>query len=205
MVKHKRLWAGLAGAATAAIGVTVWAFHSPSADPSESKAATAPRQSKDTDTGALLQSGLQSQAQQDLAGAAKSYRRVLEIDPRNKDAWYRLGLIAQQNGRTAEARADFDKALKTDPSFVSALYSEANMVTASEPDQAIELLKRAVATAPKSAVMQLQLGTLLAKQHRDAEAKKAFRQAVAADHRMLAQVPEAFRDSVRGAATSGEQ
>ncbi|MEV6289086.1 tetratricopeptide repeat protein [Streptomyces sp. NPDC051896] len=200
-MKHKRLWAGIAGAATAAIGVTVWAIDSPTSDPSESKASSAV-QSKDT--GTLLQSGLQSQAKQDVGGAVKSYRRVLEIDPRNKEAWYRLGLIEQQNGRTAEARADFDQALKTDPSFMSALYTEANLVSASEPDRAIELLKRAVATAPKSAVMQMQLGRLLANQHRDVEAKKAFRQAVAADRRMLSQVPEAFRDAVRPPATSSD-
>ncbi|MFJ8030662.1 tetratricopeptide repeat protein [Streptomyces sp. NPDC096032] len=157
-------------------------------------------QSKETD--ALLQSGLQRQMQQDSAGAAKIYRRVLELDPKAKEAWYRLGLIEQQNGAPLEARRDFDKALKIDPSFTSALYSEANMVAASEPDRAIELLTRAVAANPKASVMQLQLGLLLAKKGDEDEAENAFRQAVAADHHVLPQVPESFRDQVSPAPAS---
>ncbi|GAA3137009.1 hypothetical protein GCM10017687_62000 [Streptomyces echinatus] len=200
------MWAGLAGTVTAAIGVTVWAVHSPSAEPSESKASSVTRQSargKETkETDALLRTGLQRQAQQDSAGAAEIYRRVLKLDPGNKDAWYRLGLIEQMNGRTEQARSAYENALKTDPAFTSALYSEANLVAATEPDRAIGLLKRAVATSPKSSVMQLQLGLILAKYDRDAEAEEAFRRAVAADHQVLSQVPESFRDAVSPAPTS---
>lgn len=178
-----------------ATGVTVWALHSPSAEPSESKAASVTGNAKSVD--ALLKSGLQRQVQQDSAGAAQDYRQALELDPRNKQAWYGLGLVDQQSGRTANARAEFDKALEIDPHFMSALYSEAYMLRTSAPDRAIDLLRRAAAIDPKATMTQLQLGRLLAENNRKGEAETVFRRAVAADPKSLSQVPEEFRDAVR--------
>ncbi|MFC9278891.1 tetratricopeptide repeat protein [Streptomyces collinus] len=144
-----------------------------------------------------VQSALRLQTRQDFLGAAEVYHRVLEADPKNKQAWYGIGLIDQGYGRTAEARKDFDKALEADPRFTSALYSESFMLRSSDPDRAIELLGRAATIQPKAASVQLQLGQLLAEQNRDDEAERAFRRAVAADDRLLPQVPEDFRDAVR--------
>src|SRR5262249_40821476 len=156
--------AGLAGTAAVATGVAVWAFQSPSAAPPESKDASVARKTQDVN--ALLQTALQ-QLSKDSRASARTYRHVLELDPRNKDAWYGLGLIAQQYGQTTDARADYDMALKIDPSFMSALYSEALLLKSSEPDRAIELLKRAAATEPKSDAIHMQLGLLLAERDRN--------------------------------------
>ncbi|MFB7569891.1 MULTISPECIES: tetratricopeptide repeat protein [unclassified Streptomyces] len=145
---------------------------------------------------ALLQSALQRQVHKDPLGAAQDYRRVLEMDPRNKTAWYGLALIDQQDGRTADARANFEKALDIDPHFMSALYSEAYMLRSSDPDRAIELLGRAAAADPKAAAIHVQLGRLLAEKGRKGEASDAFRRAVAVDRKLLSQVPEEFRDAV---------
>lgn len=180
--------------AAVATGVTVWALPSPSTVRSESKAASVLGDSKQA--GTMLQSALERMTKQDFLGAAREYRRVLELDPTNKFAWYGLGLIGQQNGSTADAIAAYEKALKTDPAFMSALYSEANLLKFSDPDRAIELLKRAAAADPKATSVQMQLGTILAERHREGEAEDAFRRAVAVDHRLLSQVPEEFRESV---------
>ncbi|MFJ3333895.1 tetratricopeptide repeat protein [Streptomyces sp. NPDC086766] len=153
------------------------------------------RNVKSTDV--LVQSALQRQVHQDPLGAARDYRRVLEMDPENKAAWYGLGLIDQQFGRTADARADFDKALDIDPHFMSALYSEAYLLRRSDPDRAIELLERAAATEPKAASIPMQLGQLLAERGRRDQAEDAFRRAVAIDRKLLSRVPEEFRDAVR--------
>ncbi|WP_189190034.1 tetratricopeptide repeat protein [Streptomyces albiflavescens] len=186
-------------------------MHSPSTGSTASKALSAgSTKSKDSssanrvlqDTNLLMQTGILQEKQHDSEGAARTYRRVLELDPGNKFAWYSLGAIAQQSGRTADARADYEKALKIDPSFVSALNGEANLLAASEPDRAIDLLNRAVAADPKAATTHLQLGLLLAKEDRNDEAEAAFRRAVAADHQTLSQVPEEFRDSVSTPPTS---
>ncbi|MFE4422568.1 tetratricopeptide repeat protein [Streptomyces sp. NPDC056817] len=188
------MWAGLAATATVATGVTVWAIHSPSAGPPESNAASAAKNAKSAD--ALLQSALQHQVRKDPLGAAQDYRRILEMDPRNKSAWYGLGVIDQQYGRMADARTNFEKALEIDPHFMSALYSEAYMLRSSDPDRAIELLGRAATADPKAAAIHLQLGRLLVERGRKGEAGDAFRRAVAVDHKLLSQVPEGFRDAV---------
>jgi Flp pilus assembly protein TadD len=197
------LWTGLA-ATTAAVatGVAIWAFQSPSAAPPESKAASVNR--KTPDTSKLLQTALQQQRNQDSGGAALTYRRVLEMDPHNKLAWYGLGLIAQQNGRTLDARAAYDKALKIDPSYMSALFSEAMMLKSSDPDRTVELLKRAVAAEPQAATIRMQLGLLLAEKGRADEAEDEFRRAVATDPKLRSQVPEDFRDSVSPSPTSSQ-
>ncbi|WP_371645316.1 tetratricopeptide repeat protein [Streptomyces mirabilis] len=202
-MKRRRLWTGLA-ATTAAVatGLTIWAFQSPSAAPPESKAASAT--GKTADTSKLLQTALQQQQQQDSGGAALTYKRVLEMDPHNKLAWYGLGLIAQQNGKTLDARAAYDKALKIDPSFMSALFSEAMMLKSSDPDRTMELLKRAVVAEPEAATIRMQLGLLLAEKGRTDEAGDEFRRAVAANPSLRSQVPEDFRDSVSPSPTSSQ-
>ncbi|MFI1694111.1 tetratricopeptide repeat protein [Streptomyces sp. NPDC020794] len=205
-MKRRKLWAGLAGTAAVvtgvAAGVTVWATQSESASPPESKAASVT--SKPQDANALLHTALQQQQSQDLRGADRTYRRVLELDPHNKLAWYSLGVIAQQYGKMDDARAAYDKALKIDPSFVSALFSEAFLLKSSDPDRAVELLKRASAADPKAATIHMQLGLLLAEKGRADEAEDAFRRAVAAAPSLLPQVPERFRDSVSPSPTASQ-
>lgn len=146
---------------------------------------------------ALLQGGLMQGRFQDFAGAAKTFRRVLKLDPGNKLAWYNLGVIAERDSRTADARAAYDKALKIDPSFVSALYNEAVLIEAKEPDQAIALLQRAVHADPKASTAYMRLGLALAKKGREDVAKDAFRHALAIDPALRPLVPKPFQDSIK--------
>lgn len=202
-MKRTTLWAGLAGTAAVATGVTVWAFQSPSLAPSESKAASVARKTEQANE--LLQEGIRRQENHDSNGAADNYSRVLELDPHNTFAWYNLGVIAQQEGRTADARAAYDKALKIDPKFSSALYSKAILLRHTEPDRAIEILKRAIAANPQMATgFRLQLGQILAERGRDDEAEDQFRRVVAASPSLLSKVPERFRDSVSPSPTSSQ-
>lgn len=201
-MKRRTLWTGLAGFAAAAVvatGATLWVIRPESATPTESKAASA---SRVQEANRLLQDALVQQQHRDFQGATRTYRHVLELDPANKFAWYQLGIIAQANGNTSYARAAYDKALKIDPSFMSALFSEAMMLKSSDPDRSMRLLQRAAATAPKAASLHMQLGLLLAEKNRNDEAKDAFRRAVAADPALLSQVPERFRNAVSPSPTS---
>ncbi len=52
-----------------------------------------------------------------LAEAAEKLRRVLELEPANVDAHYRLGIIAQLEGRFEHAHIEFELVLKLDPGF----------------------------------------------------------------------------------------
>ncbi|MFI1162487.1 tetratricopeptide repeat protein [Streptomyces sp. NPDC020801] len=168
----------------------------------EPKNASAARKPQEAAT--LLQAAnLQSQYH-DFAGAARTYRRVLEIEPHNKVAWYNLGVIAQQEGRTTDARKAYDKALKIDPKYASALYNEALLLKSSDPDRAMGLLARAIAARPNAATAHLQLGLILARKDRDDQAGDEFRRAVAADPSLHSQVPEPFRDDVSPTPTSSQ-
>ncbi|MEV0409800.1 tetratricopeptide repeat protein [Streptomyces sp. NPDC050448] len=186
--------------AAASAGVAVWAiqFHSGAAPESENSSATL----KTQEANALLQGALVQENQHDPKGAARTYRRVVELDPRNKLAWYNLGVIAQQDGETADALASYDKALKIDPSFTSALFNEAILLKPTEPDRAVGLLKRAIAADPQAATAHLQLGHILAGKGRTDEAGGEFRRAVVADPSLRSQVPDEFRDFASPSPTS---
>lgn len=183
---------GLFAVAAVATGVTSWAILSYSAAPADAKAPSSADQNlRDADT--LLQAGITQQQNHDVEGADRTYRRVLELDPQNKYAWYNLGVMAHQAGRAADARAAYDKALKIDPAFPSALFNEALLVESSDPDQAGELLKRVIAADPRAGTAHLHLGRIRALQKRDKDAADEFRRAITADPSLWSQVPEEFR------------
>jgi len=192
------LWAGLVGTTAVAAGVAVWATQSHSTTAPESKNASI--DSKSRQANSLLQKAMQLQNPKE---AARTFRQVLELEPRNKLAWYSLGNIALRERKTADARADFEKTLEIDPKFTPGLYSEALLLKSSDPDRAIGLLKRAIAVNPKTALApRMQLGELLADRGRDKEAKDEFRQVIAANPALIFQVPKRLRDSVSPSPTS---
>ncbi|MGW3146588.1 MULTISPECIES: tetratricopeptide repeat protein [Streptomyces] len=179
--------------AAVATGVTSWAIHSYSAAaPPDSKAPSSADQNLQ-DADMLLQAGIAQQENHDLERADRTYRRVLELDPQNKFAWYNLGVMAHEADRVADARADYDKALKIDPAFESALFNEALLLEPSDPDQAGKLLKRVIAGNPKAATAHLHLGRIWAQKKRDKDAADEFRRAVASDPTLRSEVPEEFR------------
>ncbi|MFC9676354.1 tetratricopeptide repeat protein [Streptomyces sp. NPDC056949] len=191
-MKRKGLLAGLFGVAAVATGVTSWAIQSYSAADPDSKAPSAESQNRQ-DASSLLQAGILQQNNHDLEGADRTYRRVLELDARNKFAWYNLGVIAHGAGRAADARADYDKALKVDPAFTSALFNEALLLETSDPDRAGDLLKRVIAGNTKAGTAHLHLGRIFHQKKRDDKAADEFRRAVADDPSLRSQVPEEFR------------
>ncbi|MGW0881623.1 tetratricopeptide repeat protein [Streptomyces sp. NPDC002671] len=183
---------GLFAVAAVATGATSWAIHSYSAVPPDSKAPSSTDQNK-RDADLLLQAGIAQQENHDVEAADRSYRRTLELDPQNKYAWYNLGVMAHEAGRAAVARADYDKALKIDPAFTSALFNEGLLLESSDPDRAGELLKRVIAGNPKAGAAHLHLGRIRAQQNHGKDAADEFRHAVAADPSLRSQVPEEFR------------
>lgn len=191
-MKRRQLLVGLFGAAAITTGVTSWVIHSYLAEALDPKAPSSPNRAL-REANSLLQAGILQQQHHDLEGADRTYRRVLELDPRNKFAWYNLGVIAHGDGRVADARAAYDEALKIDPAFPSALFNEALLLESSDPDRAGGLLKRVIAGNPRAATAHLHLGRIWAQQNRDGKAADEFRRAVAGDPSLRSQVPEEFR------------
>ncbi|MET7493168.1 tetratricopeptide repeat protein [Streptomyces sp900116325] len=201
-MKRKRLWTALAATVVVAAGAAAWAVLSQPTATSESEAKSAARAVSEAQ--ALLNAGLMQSRYQDFTGAATTFRRVVALDPENKFGWYNLGYIAQRDGKKADARAAYDKALKIDPTFDSALFNEALLLKSSEPDHAIGLLKRVVAHNSKASKAYLHLGEALAKKGRDDEAEDAFRRAIAVDPKLHPFVPEPFQDSVSPSPSRGQ-
>jgi Flp pilus assembly protein TadD len=214
------LWTGLAATVVVANVVSGWVHlpagdssatpttasgpASPAAEPVRKTAdgKTADRKTADGKTEDLIQAGIRQGENKDFSGAARSFRKVLARDPANKFAWYNLGVIAQYDNRTADARAAYDHALKIDPGFASALYNKAILLGPTDIDQAIVILRHIVAADPKAATAYLHLGQALARKGRHDEAEDAFGLAVHADPSLQQLVPERFRDSASAAPTA---
>lgn len=183
---------GIFAVAAVATGVTSWAIDSYSAASPDSKDPSSTNQNLE-DADILLQAGITQQENHDTQGADRTYRRVLELNPQNKYAWYNLGVMAQKADRTADARADYDKALKVDPVFTSALFNKALLLESSDRDEASELLKRVIAREPKAGTAHLHLGRIRVRQNHTKDAADEFRRAIAADPALRSQVPAEFR------------
>ena len=67
-----------------------------------------------------LQRAVGLHQQGDLVQAQAIYRQILEIDPRNPDALYLLGVIAYQNGNNQQAVELYDKAIELKSDYAEA-------------------------------------------------------------------------------------
>ncbi|WP_159062979.1 tetratricopeptide repeat protein [Streptomyces scabiei] len=204
MKKRMGLWTALVATSVVAQVVTGW-VPLPDVDsmttPTTGTKPTGPEAKLVQKAEELLQAGIRQGENKDFSGATSSFRRALELDPANKLAWYNLGVIAQDDHRTADAHAAYDSALKIDPDFESALYNKAILLESSDTEEAIDLLKHIVGANPRAATAYLHLGQALAKKGRDGEAEDAFGFAVRADPSLRRFVPEQFRDSTTAAPT----
>ncbi|MFJ8030660.1 tetratricopeptide repeat protein [Streptomyces sp. NPDC096032] len=191
-MKHKPLLAVLFGVATVATGMTAWAIQSQPEAASESK----PPLSAHEEANRYLRTGMRQDEQHRFKAAAQSYLRVVQLEPRNKFAWYNLGVAAQEAGSTAGAGSAYEMALKIDPQFPPALFNAALLLEQSNPVRAVALLQRATSADPKAATAHLHLGIIWARRAEEAKAVDEFRRAVSLDSSLLSSVPEEFRDSV---------
>ena len=109
----------------------------------------------------LVQQGLRQLDDGDTTGAKATFTKVLTVDPANKYAHFNLGVIAQQAGDDKTAMGEYDKALKTDDAFSSALYNKAILTEHTDLEAAVALYKRAVKADPKMAAAYMRLGFAL--------------------------------------------
>jgi tetratricopeptide (TPR) repeat protein len=151
----------------------------------------------------MLQQALALHRQGDGAAAEPLYRAVLAEEPDHGEASHNLGLLLAQRGAQGEALAQFQTALKSQPSvgqywlsYAGALLAtghprEAQLVLSRGQQRGLAgpavdaLLQRAqAAMAPTTADMQFELATGHAMQGRIQEAIAAYRQVIvlAPDH-----------------------
>jgi len=102
------------------------------------------------------------------AGEARlSFERTTKLNPTYPDtlpnAWNNLGLLATQEGRTAEAIPYFEEALRLSPDHLIALDNLGNAYRQLQQwEQARKVLERAVVVAPQDAEANYSLGMVFA-------------------------------------------
>lgn len=115
-------------------------------------------------------------------GAARSeYEQAYGNDPRNIDALLGLAVLAQQDGRAADAESYYRQALEANPKDATA--QAAAIVHSPAGDQvAIESrIKNLLAAQPESGPLNFSLGNLYSRQNRWSEAQQMYFNAVASD------------------------
>jgi Tfp pilus assembly protein PilF len=144
-----------------------------------------------------VQQGLQQQQSGQLEAAQQSFLAATVTDPKNKFAWYNLGLIAQLQQNKGQAVQYYDKAIAIDPVFTSALYNKAILIEGDQPDAAIALYRQILAVKPDASTTYLHLGLLLDQKGETTQAREAFAQALKLDPSLASLVPAKYRAAAK--------
>lgn len=109
-----------------------------------------------------LAKGLQAHVDGRYDEAAADYQEVLKHDPRNKFAFYNLGVLDRLAGRNQSAENNYRLALSVDPDFAEALFNLGNLKKEQGANQeAIDLFRHVIAVTPNDAGAHLNLAQLL--------------------------------------------
>jgi Flp pilus assembly protein TadD len=150
------------------------------------------------DPAALLNQGIRQGNAGDFQGAIASFKRIIVLSPKNKFAWFNLGVIAQTQSHKDEAIKDYDQALVADPKFTSAMYNKAILLESSNVDSAIGLYRQILTINKTASSSYLRLGLLLDQKGDHAGATDNFRSAIALDASLISAVPSSYQAKVRG-------
>lgn len=92
---------------------------------------------------------LRSHSPDALTEAQAAFTAELKLSPEDSASFFQLGLIAQAEGRTADAALQFEQALHYAPEFASAMIALAKTYSQqNQPARAIALLRKATALQP---------------------------------------------------------
>ncbi len=134
----------------------------------------------------MLQEGVACHRSGDLAGAERSYRKVLKKNPRDADALHLLGLILNQSGKGGDGAASIKAALAVRDNFPDAHLNLAIILAQSGDAVGAEHhFRRAVFFRPSPPVAQINLGLLLRNLGRIEEATGCFEAAIRVDPRNI--------------------
>jgi len=138
-----------------------------------------------------LAAGLKAHAAGRLDEAAADYRKVLVYNPRNKFAYYNLGVIEQTQGDAGSAESNYRIALTIDPDFVPALFNLAILRTAEGGGrESIDLYQHVIQVDASYAAAHLNLGFLLVDNGQPKKGKAELAIAVGLDPSLASRIPE---------------
>jgi len=138
-----------------------------------------------------LTAALEAHQEGRLGEAVELYEEVLTLEPRNKFAWYNLGLIDQTRGESAKAEERYREAISVDPDFVAALFNLAVLRTADgDDDEAIELYRQIIEIQPGYAPAHLNLGFALIDIGEGREGRAELETATELDPSLASRIPD---------------
>ena len=109
-----------------------------------------------------LQLGWQRQQAGDVLGAEQIYLQVLQVAPRNENAWCFLGMARHDLGRFDEAEAAYREAVRLRPQFPIALSNLGNTLKVQGKfDEALDSFRAALRCQPDYATAHNNLGVAL--------------------------------------------
>ena len=119
------------------------------------------------------------QQSEQWVAAGEMYRRILEVDPNHPDALHYAGVLAHQEGRSADAIALLERSLALQPDRAD-WHSNLAIVLRDRLrlDEAIAACRRAIELDPAHANAHNNLGVILRAQGHAAEAEAAYREAI---------------------------
>lgn len=139
-----------------------------------------------------LSKALQAHTAGKLDEAATAYFETLAKDPKNKFAFYNLGVIAQAQNRPAAAESYYRLALEQDARMGSALFNLAILrANAAANQEAADLYRRVIAIDPNYAAAHFNLGLVLRLLGQNAEAQLELAKAQQLDAKLVAPSPSA--------------
>lgn len=133
------------------------------------------------DAYSFLRAGMANENTGDHKGAERTYRRGLEIAPDNVELRNALGWTLFQDGRTAEAVAEYQRALAANPQHAKAHNNLAlAMVELGEPEAAAEHFRASLAIEPTAEIYS-DLGFVMAQLGQWQEARANYQKALELD------------------------
>jgi Flp pilus assembly protein TadD len=109
--------------------------------------------------------------------AERYYRRAIQEEPGNVDAWLGLGAIAQRQGQINEASVCYEHVLDLEPKNLAAQAGLVDLMVQFDPVAGEKQLKSLLAQQPEAAFLHAALGNLYAEQAQWSAAQQAYFQA----------------------------
>jgi tetratricopeptide (TPR) repeat protein len=171
-------------------GAFVAACSSPAVVPPKSGSTTVPVGSPNE----LLDAGVTALKAGNIAGAKADFNAVIRNDQsdkylNNNIAYYDLGVIAQTQGKKSEAETDYKSAIVLDPNYPAAEYNLAIEESSGDPQDAIALYRKVIATNPTDVNAIYNLGLLLYQTGQKTEGEALLTQAIKMTPSLAKKVP----------------
>ena len=118
---------------------------------------------KDAVLKGYLRQAIDAEKQEKVEAAQWNYQKALELDPENRIALQRLGIIASNLGNDQDTIKYLQRAFRQDPDDPDTLFALGySLIRQSEPDWAISMLARAIALNPQNPDVARTYGMALA-------------------------------------------